>query len=145
MKKKKIIILVSAILIIGIIYVLNESKYYESYIGTIMNIDLERKQITLDCTSAIYNYELFENENSYGHKVILNGKEYATAKYKIYARNAHIRDINRKKINITDLKTGDTIYIINKKPKLVVGIGRAVEHLENVKFIKIIDKSENKY
>ena len=66
--------------------------------------------------------------------------------YSFSTKGATIRDINGKKINVSNLSVGDRITITNKNEKIQRSIamsfeGHSLENLQNIKKIKVLDKN----
>lgn len=124
MKKSKIIIsTIIVILIIVLIYIVLEyiDYKYQEYEFAITDINnntiITEKKSGVDATTG----EIFYT------------------RYKLFVDSALIINENGKKINFTDLKIGDQIFVINKRKKVENDLYSDPEYLHNVKFIKIIN------
>jgi hypothetical protein len=136
-KKTKIIILISILLIIAMLmfgfYILCQ---FEDY--TVIIRRIEEDNILVESPQTII-------------KTTENGiTELQYPKYYIFsAKDVSIKDSNGHKISVSELKVGDTIYIINKKERNKPDIGMSWEgyglyRLYNVKLIKVSNDNLDK-
>lgn len=116
--KKKIIIVISILLVIAIILgIIKLIKYDTSYTGKIIRID--DNTIFIEDTSKLEEYKDCQivEETNYGYDIITNEgfSEQVSCKYFINVNNVKIIDKNRKIIKTENLNIGDTIRITTKK------------------------------
>lgn len=67
--------------------------------------------------------------------------------YSFYIKDTKIKDIKGKNIDVSNLKIGDTIKVINWIPETTDGLaysfeGHSLKNLENVKKIKVIEQNK---
>jgi hypothetical protein len=116
--KKKIIIIISLILVVAIIVgIIKFTKYDSNYTGKIIKID--DNAIFIEDTSKLEEYKDCQiiEETNYGYDIITNEgfNVQVSCKYFIYINDIKIIDKNGKTIHSSDLNIGDTIRITTKK------------------------------
>ena len=131
MKKKMIFILLIIIFFSSITAILYYEKNFIVGVYDIIDLNLDRNEI-------IVGQEVTESILDSNDKVI---NDTFVRKYQIiFYKNYLILDSNRNKIEISNLKKGDKIYIVRKQEKWNDGVYREVPQLKDVIFIKIVDK-----
>ncbi len=89
-----------------------EATKNNSFLGIIAEIDIAKKQITVENPSHLVVSEIYKTcEWKNDHKVTINGKTYVKVGYAISLNNVSIRESNGEKIEIHDLKIGDNINV----------------------------------
>ena len=89
-----------------------EATKNNSFLGIIAEIDIAKKQITVENPSHLAVSEIYKTcEWKNDHKVTINGKTYVKVGYAISLNNVSIRESNGEKIEIHDLKIGDNINV----------------------------------
>lgn len=132
---------------------LSVDPYGINYNNNIIS-DIHGNKINLSEISIgdrIYVYNNVDHTN-YACKVVniennlISVEEPVLHYYSFSTKDAVIKDINGKKIDVSGLSIGDRINIINKNEKIQPDIamifeGHSLENLRNVKKIKVIDKN----
>ena len=126
-KKIKIVLLVIVLLIIALII----GFYYWKSIAHEYVCVIEK----------IESDELVVKEFSTKTQEFLDKYNRSLSQYRFSIKGAAIKNSKGKKINVSDLKIGDKIHIINiyKKPDNVPDIAFRVETLDNVIFIQVLE------
>lgn len=90
-----------------------EATKSNSFVGIITEVDIDKKQITVENPSHLVNHETYHADYEWrnNHKVIIDGKTYVKAGYLLCLDNVPIKDYNGDKIEVHDLKAGDTINV----------------------------------
>lgn len=92
-----------------------EATKKNSFLGIIAEIDIFKKQITVENPSHLIISEIYKTcEWKNTHKVTINDKTYVKAGYVLSLNNVPIREYNGEKIEIHDLKIGDNINVSTK-------------------------------
>lgn len=114
--KKKIIIIISLIIVVAIVGIVKFTKYNSNYIGKIIRID--DNEIFIEDTSKLEEYKDCQiiEETNYGYDIITNEgfNVQVSCKYFIRINDIKIVDKNGKTIQSSDLNIGDTIRITTK-------------------------------
>lgn len=147
MKNKKnlkiiliIILVIIAIAILAIVLLSNINTYTATIIEVHDNsiiIEDDSRLIPLTLNNLRYP----DISKVYGHLVYEGNNAYGTAKNLIYLNDVCLLDINWRKINKENLKTGDKIYIISTK----AGhnhLSTVPPVLHNVKLIKVLNNAD---
>lgn len=89
-----------------------EATKNNSFLGIIVDIDLLKKEITVENPSHLVVSEIYKTcEWKNDHKVTINGKAYVKVGYVLCLNNVPIRESNGEKVEIHDLKIGDSINV----------------------------------
>lgn len=92
-----------------------EATKNNSFSGIIAEIDLLKKEITVENPSHLVISEIYKTcDWKNDHKVTINEKTYVKVGYVLCLNNVPIREDNGEKIEINDLKIGDSINVRTK-------------------------------
>ena len=90
-----------------------EATKRNAFVGIITQIDVSKKQIIVENPSHLVHHEIYHADYEWrnNHKVIIDGKIYVKAGYLLCLNNVPIKEDNGNKIEIHNLKVGDTINV----------------------------------
>lgn len=90
-----------------------EATKRNAFTGIITEVDIAKKQITVENPSHLVHHELYHADYEWrkNHKVIIDEKTYVKAGYLLCLDNVPMKEDNGNKIEIRDLKVGDTIHV----------------------------------
>lgn len=90
-----------------------EATKRNAFTGIITEVDIAKKQITVENPSHLVHHELYHADYEWrkNHKVITDEKTYVKAGYLLCLDNVPMKEDNGNKIEIRDLKVGDTIHV----------------------------------
>lgn len=90
-----------------------EATKSNSFVGIIEEVDIDNKQILVENPSHLVHHEIYHADYEWrnNHKVTIDGNTYVKAGYLLCLDNVTIKDDNGNKIEVRDLKVGDTINV----------------------------------
>ena len=101
-------------------------------------LDIEGRKLVVQNAAHLVDYSIYEGDMNYHneHKVNIEGRLYVTASYTLYLDNVQIKDVNRKNINISNLKVGDIIKVFTKNVTYTVDTIFTPLTSDNIKLIE---------
>lgn len=118
-----------------------EATKRNSFEGIIEKVDIAKKQIIVINPSHLIHNEMYHaDEGRRNHMVIIDDKIYIKAGYLLYLDNVPIKDYNGNKIEVCDLKVGDTINVNTINVEYNVRIIYEPLTSENIVLIKKVKK-----
>lgn len=98
-----------------------EATKKNSFVGTITEVDIANKQIIVENPSHLVIDEIYKGDKEWinNHKVMIGEKTYVKVGYLLSLNNVQIKEDNGNKLEIRNLKVGDTIKVNTKNIEYV--------------------------
>lgn len=90
-----------------------EATKRNSFVGVITEVDVAKKQIIVENPSHLVVAEIYKGDKEWinHHKIVIDENTYVKVGYLLYLDNVAMKEHNGNKIEIRDLKVGDTIKV----------------------------------